>query len=298
MKALSTLKKFFSRKEGWLSLLILAVFMVFGCYEFKSINQPTEANSNSSFDVAIVMHQDPDDENNFVDEGSPMANHGLLGILLPEGWTVKDSIVYFVVSADSMMDGDGVWHVASQDYSSSGHLVYNEDHANALTESASAPPPGYYWWGARTDTTVDMHFYDSLYYTVTIMTDDQLGQFALRYAVGDEDSDNRMPYDVDVISDPMPITITEAVSVGPSILESENIELYPNPSHGLLNVKIRDLNSQKVDLMIYDLQGRIILTKILDSQENLLDLKGYDPGTYVLRMTAGEDVMTRKFILY
>jgi hypothetical protein len=298
MKTFSTLKKSLSRKEGWLSLLILAVVMVFGCYEFRSIMQPAEAYSNSSFEVPVVMQQDPDDENNFTDEGSPMANHGLLGVLLPEGWTVKDSIFYQVVAADSMLDGEE-WKVASKDWSNSGYLLYDEDHSIALSESALAPPPGYYWWGARTDTVADMHFFDSLYYTITIMTDDQTGQFALRYAVGDEDSENRMPYDVDVVSDPMPITITEGSSGVTDILDKKNVELYPNPTWGLLNLNISDLNNtSNVDLVIYDLRGRAVLSRILDSQENILDLTGYDPGTYVVRLTAGEEVTTRKFVLY
>ena len=296
MKTLSTLKKALTRKEGWLILLTLAVLLVFGCYEFRSINQPTEAYSNSSFDVPIVMQPDQDEENNY--EGPGNQAIGIFGVLLPEGWIVEDSIAYNVVSADSTQNDDGVWVQAPEDYSNSGFIIFDEDWAAALTASPSAPPPGYYWWGGLTNAEVVLDFFDSLSYTVTILTDDQIGEFALRYSCGDVGVAAREPYDIDVISNPMPITITEATSIKPSSLIDGNIELYPNPSYGLVNLNIKDMNNQNASLLIYDMQGRTILSETLDRQDNRLDLSAYNAGAYMLRLTVGEEVVTRKFILY
>jgi len=79
MKKNFTLKNFLLRKEGWLSILILIVVFVFGCYEFKWVNQPTEGYTNSTFDVGIVMTEDNDASNDWTYEDLSLTKHGLFG---------------------------------------------------------------------------------------------------------------------------------------------------------------------------------------------------------------------------
>jgi len=295
MKTNFTIKKFFLRKEGWLTVLIAAVFFFFGCYEFKIVDQPTDAYNNSSFDVNIIMGRDADPDNDFT-IGTDLIDTGLVGILLPVGWTINDSIYYEIHAADSLPDGQGVMQHAAEDYSSVGYIVHNAEQSKMLTDSADVVPENYYWWGGK--TLGDLRYLDSIFFTVTIFTDNQTGTFYLQYAIGDEDSDNRVPYDLECITEPTPINITENPNGVNSFSEKISVSVYPNPTHGLLYIELNNYRNELIDMMIYDSYGRTVVKHKLQSEKNSYDLSKLAPGAYFVRLQSGDDVMSKKILLY
>lgn len=296
MKQIFTLKKIFRKKESWLLMVLASLLFVFGCYEFKTVDQPTEATTNSTFDVNIVMVSDDDETNDWTLEDGDLVKTGLFGVLLPEGWTISDSAVIHVEAADSLPDGQGGWVLPTQgDHSGEYYLVYDDDQTTMLNDSTAAPPAGYYWWGGVSDEPVDMAFFDSLYFTLNIMTDAQTGEFFLQYAVGDVDSENRMPYDPETLTDPLPITISAGVNVD-QFLSGANLSLYPIPSYGYLNVALAEYSGQPLEVMIYDLRGKHVMSKQITSANTTLDVVDFAPGTYVLRLESGAETITRKFV--
>jgi hypothetical protein len=296
MKTKFTLRNFFLRKEGWLTVLIAAIFFFFGCYEFKVVNQPTDAYNNSSFEVSIIMGRDADPTNDFT-IGADLIDTGLVGILLPVGWTVKDSIYYEIHAADSLPDGNGVMQHASQDYSSTGYIVHNAQQSQALTDSADAVPEGYYWWGGK--TLADLQYLDSIFFTIKILTDEKIGTFYLEYAVGDEDSPTRVPFDPKCITEPMAINITENPGTGVnSISEKISMSVYPNPTRGLLHVELNNYRNEIIDMMIYDSYGRTVVKHQLESANNSYDLSKLAPGAYFVRLQSGDNVISKKILLY
>lgn len=297
MKRKLTLRNVSRKKENWLLLAMFTLLFVFGCYEFKLVDQPTEANTNSTFDVNIVMTEDDDDSNDWTLEDGSLLKTGLFGVLLPQGWTIQDSIPVRVESLDSISDGAGGWTYPSADHSADYVLAYSEGQTTMLNDSTPAPPPGYYWWGAETTEPVDMAFFDSLHFTLNIMTDDQTGEFYLQYAVGDVDYWGRMPYDPEVITDPLPITITPGVGIN-QLLREAAVAVYPNPSYGILNISLEDHNGQTVDLMIYDMRGKQVLSQKITGSQATLDLAELQAGAYMLRLASGEEAVTRKFVKY
>lgn len=295
MKTNFTFKNFFLRKEGWLTVLVAALFFFFGCYEFKVVDQPTEAYNNSSFDVSIIMGRDADASNDFT-IGTDLIDTGLVGILLPVGWTVKDSIYYEIHAADSLPDGNGVMQHATEDFSSQGYIIHDAQQSQALTDSADVVPEGYYWWGGK--TLGDLQYLDSIFFTVTIFTDNKTGTFYLQYAVGDEDSPTRIPFDPECITEPMAIDITENPNTGINVFtENINVSVYPNPTHGLLYIELSRYNNP-VDLMIYDSYGRTVVKHLLQSERNSYDLSKLAPGTYFVRLQSGDNIISKKILLY
>lgn len=296
MKQNFTLKNFLSKKENWLLIAMFGLLFVFGCYEFRLVDQPTEGTKNSTFDVNIVVGEDDDDSNDYTDESGDLAdNKGLFGVLLPEGWTIKDSIQVRVESADSAQDGDGVWQYATVDHSADYLFLYDADQTQMLIDSSAALPPGYAWWGAKTDQNVDLAFFDSLYFTVQVMTDDQLGTFYLQYAIGDEDDPaGRSPYDPETLTDPYPITISAGVGIN-QFLKDASLTLFPNPSFGHLNISLAEYNGDPVDMLIYDIRGKQVMSGQLTNAQTTLDLVDLSPGTYVLRLESEGEALTRKF---
>jgi hypothetical protein len=295
MMKISTLRKFFLKKENWLLLAMFTLLFVFGCYEFKVVDQPTEGFKNSTFDVNIVMTEDNDESNDWSYEDGSLTKHGLFGVLLPEGWTISDNIPVTIVSMDSISDGAGGWIYPTSDHGGDFVLAYNEEQTTMLNDSTQAPPPGYYWWGGKTTEPVDMAFFDSLYFTVSVLTDDRLGEFFLQYAVGDVDYWGRMPYDPNVITDPLPINIVVGVGIN-TFLNDAALSVYPNPSYGYLNVELAGYSGEQVDMMMYDLRGKQVMMRNITSAHTTLDVVDLKPGVYVVRLESGEETITRKFV--
>jgi len=294
MKKHSTLKKYILRKEYLLFAGILTLLFVFGCYEFKTVDQPTEGVSNSSFDVNIVMTEDDDASNDWTAEGGDLTRTGLIGILLPEGWTIENNIAMHVEASDSIDNGDGTWSYANDNHDADYTIIYNADQTQMLNDSTATPPTGYYWWGGISSTPVDMSYFDSLYFTVTVNTDDKTGEFFMQYAVGDVDYEGRMPYDPNVITDPLPITISGGTAA-PSVLSEKALSLYPVPSNGYLSVELNSFNGTPVDITVYDMRGGEMLRQQLNSAKTTLDLTELRAGTYLLRMKCGDEAISRRF---
>jgi hypothetical protein len=242
------------------------------------------------------MGRDADASNDFT-IGTDLIDTGLVGILLPVGWTVKDSIYYEIHAADSLPNGSGVMQHASQDFSSQGYIVHDTQQSQALTDSADIVPEGYYWWGGK--TLGDLQYLDSIFFTITIFTDDKTGTFYMQYAVGDEDSPTRTPYDPECITEPMAIDITENPNTGVnSFAEKINVSVYPNPTYGLLYIELDNYRNEIIDMMIYDSYGRTVVKHQLESANNSYDLSKLAPGAYFVRLQSGDNVMSKKILLY
>lgn len=288
-----TLRNLLRKKENYLVLAMLGLLIVFGCYEYTLIDQPAEANTNSTFNVILVMKEDADETNDWTSEAGDLVNTGLFGVLIPEGWSVNDNIAVRVESKDSDLNGSGVEVTATTDHSGDYTLVYSAATSTMLTDSVGAPG-GYVWWGA-TAPDVDMAFFDSLYFTITVNTDDQTGDFYLQYTVGDMEYWERTP--VHFKSDPLQITITPGVGVN-TLLREEALSIYPNPSYGSLTIDLDGYNGEAVNMVIWDLGGRQVLNRILTNAQTTLDLTDLRAGTYVLRLESGKENFTRRFVIY
>ena len=278
MKATITFKRFFSRKEGWiLTLLVLAV-MFASCYEFFSIDQPTEAYSNSSFDVHFVVKEDAGD-NDWT--GPDLQDIGLFGVLIPDGWTVNDSIFFTIVSDSSQYNNDG-------------YLKHSSDLSTMLEDSIGSPE-NYSWWGAKTTEDADMSFFDSLYFTVTINTDEQLGNFNLQYSVGDEDYWDRNPSDD--LSDPMPIEITENPATSISTLNGSEFKIYPNPTTENVYVEMDWNKFTNANLSAYDASGKLVNSIRLSESNNMINMSGYPAGTYIVNINSDQGSVSKKILV-
>jgi hypothetical protein len=80
-------------------------------------------------------------------------------------------------------------------------------------------------------------------------------------------------------------------------LKDLKIRIYPNPTHGLLKVEILNMKEdQFATVFLYDLFGKLILSrdKILNSIE--LDISNNVSGTYILQIFAGESKTEWKII--
>jgi len=290
MKKTFTFKSFAgSKKSTFLALtgIIFVISILFiGCYQFRSINQPSTGFTNSYFDVPIVAERDEDPGLGEDEWANTLRNIGLFGVMIPNGWTVDNSIPYTIISKDPALNN-------------TGFLVYDLAHTKTLQDSIPALP-GYHWWGAVTDRTAELTQFDSLYFTPRIRTDHQVGNFFLRYAIGDKDYWDRNPADQynygGGLSDPIQITITSGVGID-ELLSKANIAIYPNPTEGILNVKLNGYKSEIVTIRIFNSNGQVVLTDEILKSSVEFNLTHLPKGVYVVELQNGTKTSGTKIVL-
>ncbi len=75
---------------------------------------------------------------------------------------------------------------------------------------------------------------------------------------------------------------------------SENINVYPNPTNGNVNIMVNSLTN--VSVSVYDLNGRQILNKELSANENAVDISNFQTGMYLFRIKSSEGEVVKKVI--
>lgn len=281
MKKNSTFLKSLNSKssliKGLAGIFLFSALFFVGCYEFRNIIQPETATINSYFDV-FISAQDDGAGNDWTNED--LVNIGLFGVMIPDGWSVQDSIEYSIVCTE-------------EGYSNDGILVYDAIYSQTLEDSIPSAD-GYFWWGAITNTEASMVYFDSLSFAPRIFTGEIAGDFHLRYAIGDMDYWDRNP--ADDISDPIPITIIDNTGIEET-LSKANVSLYPNPVSDQLNIQFNNYQSEVIEMDIIDITGKIIQHQQLMEKNNSVKLENMAEGFYLVKLHNGNISETYKIIV-
>jgi PKD repeat protein len=81
------------------------------------------------------------------------------------------------------------------------------------------------------------------------------------------------------------------------VLFDRILSAYPNPSNGILQVKLADIQNNDVQLTIYDGLGKEVFVYQLEKtnvQAQELDLQNFSKGIYFMKIQSGDFVVTRK----
>lgn len=290
MKKTFTFKPFAGSKKT--NLLTLTGIMFFisilfiGCYQFRSINQPSDGFTNSYFDVPIVAERDKDPGLTDAEWANQLREIGLFGVMIPDGWTVDDNIPYTIISKNPALNNSGL-------------LVYSLAHSKTLQDSIPALP-GYHWWGAVTDSIAELTEFDSLYFTPRIRTDHQVGDFFLRYAIGDKEYWDRNPADQynygGGLSAPYKINIKSDFGID-EMLTKANVFITPNPTEGILNVKLNGYKSENISIRIFNSNGQAVLIDEIEKSSSEFDLTSLPKGVYIVRLQNGLKSIGSKIVL-
>jgi hypothetical protein len=89
----------------------------------------------------------------------------------------------------------------------------------------------------------------------------------------------------------------EAPQVFTDILSQSTIQIYPNPTKGLLKVEITgDRENNPVSLQVYDMNGRVLVQESNVVSSTVIDLSNHFAGIYILKLTAGKESNEWKII--
>ena len=93
------------------------------------------------------------------------------------------------------------------------------------------------------------------------------------------------------------INVLESTGINNVMNIDKLMSVYPNPSNGLFNMRLADIQSQDVQVIVYDMLGKVIHQQIMkgnNMQVQELDLSGAPKGFYLLRVQSGDHVYSRK----
>ncbi len=96
------------------------------------------------------------------------------------------------------------------------------------------------------------------------------------------------------------IVIDNLVSVAQPEL-NESVEIFPNPTSGLLQLKFELPESADIELEIYDMTGRLMQTQILNgisSQTQSINIGAFSDGVYTLKIKIDDVFILRKLLKY
>ena len=84
------------------------------------------------------------------------------------------------------------------------------------------------------------------------------------------------------------VTAESDVVLGPDDLLDMDLKAYPNPTSGKITLNLINAKTKKFVLSLSDLSGRVLRTKVLYSEETVLDISNLNTGIYLLSVTSGK----------
>jgi hypothetical protein len=94
------------------------------------------------------------------------------------------------------------------------------------------------------------------------------------------------------------LAFTGSVTALQDYSSQQKIKLFPNPTTSNLTVDLTALNSQQVQMKIFDMQGNLViaLNKLNVSSNTSIDISSLSEGNYLLNIISSEGLISKKFI--
>ena len=82
------------------------------------------------------------------------------------------------------------------------------------------------------------------------------------------------------------VIVSNSPNVGVDEIKESRAMVFPNPSDGVFNVLLRDVNTS-VQLMITNITGRVVYSALVEGDEKQIDLSGQPAGVYFINISGG-----------
>ena len=79
--------------------------------------------------------------------------------------------------------------------------------------------------------------------------------------------------------------------------KQSNITIYPNPTTGVVNVNIGEAFNGEANILLFDIQGRILLEQKMNTPQATLNIEGFKKGMYVLNVSVQGKTYVNKLMV-
>jgi len=80
------------------------------------------------------------------------------------------------------------------------------------------------------------------------------------------------------------------------IVENSSFTIYPNPTSGTLNLKIPEVLNQEMQLLVFDLHGRLLIKKAVEEGVSM-DISSLKSGMYLLGISSSARTVYKQFVV-
>ena len=87
----------------------------------------------------------------------------------------------------------------------------------------------------------------------------------------------------------------EITDLDDAISDAEKINIYPNPTDGLLYINVS--NSIINDIVVTDISGQVYINETVNTDQTEIDLSSYPKGIYLVNIVTENDSYTKKIVL-
>ena len=88
------------------------------------------------------------------------------------------------------------------------------------------------------------------------------------------------------IQQPLEISVVTAVENAEGI--SLEFSIYPNPATDIIKLKTGNFNVLNLRFQLYDIRGNLLLDKKTEVEETSINLQGFVPASYFLKVIQGD----------
>lgn len=263
-----------------------------GCFTILEVDQPTSAKTGETISVYLQVRTEDQEAN---------PHHGIIGMLLPNDWTVK-SVKY---SGDIGPDECSFLHPDSADGDPGGQVDYwTKELETRLSSGADMV-----WVVYQANTPYNYQAGDTAYVDVQIELNvgATLGKYEIGYFVSNAALDFTEPeyYSFRLEN---PITVTQGTGVEKSsssetlVKDYKLSQNYPNPFNPMTTI-VYDLPAAGMTtLKLYNVLGEEVITlvnehKAAGSYQHQFDASKLESGVYYYTIKSGDFEATRKLVL-
>ena len=95
------------------------------------------------------------------------------------------------------------------------------------------------------------------------------------------------------------VTTYSATGIASSEASNFSVTVYPNPASDLVAVQLNNLTRENLDVVLYDLTGKLIQKTIIYQGSTLayFDTRTLYSGQYLIKINNGKQVLTKKIVL-
>lgn len=93
------------------------------------------------------------------------------------------------------------------------------------------------------------------------------------------------------------------VTAGANLLNTVNgndVNIFPNPSNGVVNFSVNGPNDENISVNVYDLVGQLVFSENMNVnglKTTSYDFSSYAKGMYIVHLKSGNDFKTQKFVI-